>query len=167
MSKSTTQTFTTQPSSKSKSTIKRFSDIRRRFPTFPFRNTKIIMKSDLEKISYKKYNNSSVFLVSENQVKHQISFSDSHDESYNKNKLEELDFFDEFEEIIQPYVPIFTRNKNQMIKNHSDYEEPTNEIIKKKRRLTFKLVVKKFTRIGQYKEKSDKEYQDGKTNPFE
>ncbi|CAI2170029.1 19131_t:CDS:1 [Funneliformis geosporum] len=173
MSKSTTQTFTTQPSSKSKFATKRFSDIRRKFPTIPSRKSKFIIKSDSEKeISHKKYHNSSVLLLvpdnhNSSQEKHQISFSDSHVEPYNKNKFEELDFFDDYEETIQQYVPIFKRNKNQMTKKFSDYEEPTNEIRKNHKRTSFKLVIKKFTRVGLYKKKRDKEYQDGKTNPFE
>src|SRR6266540_1688035 len=111
--------FSTQPKSKKKSATKKLSNIRQRFSTFSPRNSKTFLKPDLEKeeLSYEKINRNSKFFLfvqgnrSTSHIHHQKSFSDTCVESFD-NKFEELGFFNEFEDTIQQYVPIFTRNKN-------------------------------------------------------
>jgi len=152
-----------QPSSKKKFSL---SDIRRRFSSFSPRNSVIFMKSDLEKGVINR-NSSFFFFVKDDddnscRKKHQRSVSECIDYSYNKEKFEDIDFYDDFEEI--QYTPIFTRNKSQM--NLSSYEESTNEVILDKRKSLIRLAVRKFTGV-KHKKKCDKYYQDGKTNPFE
>ncbi|CAG8554335.1 13875_t:CDS:2 [Rhizophagus irregularis] len=57
-----------------------------------------------------------------------------------------------------------SENKNQMNKN---YEEPTNEVILDEPSSSLiKSVIRRFTKLKK-KHDEDKEYQDGKTNPFE
>src|ERR1044071_7190360 len=112
---------------KRKSTSKRLSNFRRRF-------SKIVSRPDLEKeqLSYDKFNRNSSFVsfnhISSLMKQHQRSASDTCFETFNNGKFEEVDFFNEYEETIQQYVPIFTRNKRQM-SDLPDYEEPTNEVI--------------------------------------
>ncbi|POG73033.1 hypothetical protein GLOIN_2v1590059, partial [Rhizophagus irregularis DAOM 181602=DAOM 197198] len=157
--------FSTQPiqqSTRRKPLAKnRLSDIRRRFSSFSPRNSIIFLKPDIQKeetnffLFVKDNNNSS-------QTKHKRSISESY--KFDFEDFDDFDDFDDFEDFnFEQYTPIFTRNKNQMNKN---YEEPTNEVILDEPSSSLiKSVIRRFTKLKK-KHDEDKEYQDGKTNPF-
>ncbi|RIA97161.1 hypothetical protein C1645_752983, partial [Glomus cerebriforme] len=164
-------TSTLSTSKRKSLTKKRLSNFRRRLSTLSYRNSIIFMKPDLEgeEIINKNLNRRTSFFLfvkennSSSQTRHKRAISEP-------NKFEEIDFFDDFEEA--QYTPIFKRNKSQM---NIHYEEPTNEVILDEPSfqlvsslIKLKTIVKKFTKVGQDKKgrDNDKEYQDGKTNPF-
>ncbi|RGB39076.1 hypothetical protein C1646_690838, partial [Rhizophagus diaphanus] len=160
--------FSTQPTQQStrrKPLAKnRLSDIRRRFSSFSPRNSIIFLKPDIQKeeTNFNRQTNFFLFVKDNNnspQTKHKSSISESY-----KYDLEDFDDFDDFEDFnFEQYTPIFTRNKNQMNKN---YEEPTNEVILDEPSSSLiKSIMRRFTKFKK-KHDEDKEYQDGKTNPF-
>ncbi|GBB83373.1 hypothetical protein RclHR1_01010014 [Rhizophagus clarus] len=153
--------FSTQPiqkSSKRKSLTKnKFSDIRRRFSAFSPRNSIIFLNSDIDNEGINVNRRSSLFVRRNNnssKAKHKRSVSESFKYELDFEDFEDFDF--------ETYTPIFKRNKSQM---NLQYEEPTNEVISNESSL-IKSVIRKFTKIKK-KRDNDKEYQDGKTNPFE